>query len=141
MYALPVNEDQNNKEPSWLGRAILARREAAGWTQKDLEARTGGAIKQAEISRLEKGRTQYVGTEKLTALARAFGVTVEELPTGDQPQMDPGLARLLASEIGADITEEERLELTRTRWANGPAPPTAWYHILLAIRQLKKGSQ
>jgi transcriptional regulator with XRE-family HTH domain len=61
-----------------IGEIIKQRREACRWTQTELAERTGNAITQALISRIEAGEDNMtIGT--LRGLARAFGCAVTDL--------------------------------------------------------------
>jgi transcriptional regulator with XRE-family HTH domain len=66
-------------DPQVLGRAVRDARERMGMTQEDLGKaagyQTGAAV---SISRLETGKAQP-GLERMTSIARALGVSVEEL--------------------------------------------------------------
>jgi len=59
-----------------LGAAVRRFRESNLWTQADLGERIG--VEQGSISRIEKGRI-WPESEKLEALARAFGVPLHLL--------------------------------------------------------------
>jgi transcriptional regulator with XRE-family HTH domain len=58
-----------------LGGAVKLYRERAGLTQGELSEKTG--ISQAEISRIERGRTQY--SRSMPALAKALGCQIGDL--------------------------------------------------------------
>ena len=52
-------------------------REAMQWSQKDLAGET--KLTQAAISRLEAGQRKNPSADTLLRLAKAFGLTVEQL--------------------------------------------------------------
>ena len=60
-----------------LGRNVARRRVARGWSQSELARRSG--VSQTFISSLEGGRRQGAEVNVAAALARALGVTVDEL--------------------------------------------------------------
>ena len=64
-----------------LGGNIARLRRAAGMSQEELAARAG--LSQSFVSNLERGRRRSAQAEAVQALARALGVTVEELLGGD----------------------------------------------------------
>lgn len=71
-----------------LGERIRALREERGWSVMELARRS--EVYQNTISMIEAGKTQE--TRKLSAIARAFGVTIQDL-VGDQSlggSMDEG---------------------------------------------------
>ncbi len=73
-------------EPSALGRNLLRLREARGLSQAALAR--AAEVSQALISRLEAGERQDAGGALLQRIARALGVTVDEL-LRDEPQPAP----------------------------------------------------
>ena len=66
-----------------LSDQIKALREGKGWTQNHLAE--VAEVPQPTIWRLEKGLIRNPKMELLTKLARALGVTVDELAGGTQP--------------------------------------------------------
>lgn len=62
-----------------LGRVIRARREELGLTQEELAERIGGSVRQAEVSRLERGRVATPRRARLGAIAAALGLTEADL--------------------------------------------------------------
>jgi transcriptional regulator with XRE-family HTH domain len=71
-----------------IGRRVRELRKARDMTQQDL-ARLSGLL-QGNISRLERGDVEDVLVSTLTSLARALGVTREEL-LADAPEGDPAV--------------------------------------------------
>jgi transcriptional regulator with XRE-family HTH domain len=78
-----------------LGKRIAARREALGFSQKELGQRVGElsnqpAMTQQAIDKIERGVTKRTGS--LAEIADALGVTIRYLKTGeeDAPTL-PGL--------------------------------------------------
>ncbi len=64
-------------DPGVLGRSVARLRAARGWSQSELARRSG--VSQTFISSLEGGRRGKATTDTAGALARALGVTVDEL--------------------------------------------------------------
>ena len=75
-------------EPSATGRNAKAFRERLGWSQNEAARRAG--VSQAFVSRLEAGEHQEAGGRVLQALARALGVTVDDLLREEPRQDGPG---------------------------------------------------
>ena len=67
-----------------LGERLKALRMARDWTQQDLSDRAG--VRQPLISQLETGRKKDTLALIVQRLARALGVTVEELLDGDREE-------------------------------------------------------
>lgn len=89
-------------DPRTLGRNVARLREARGWSQSELARRSD--VSQAFISSLEGGRRGKASTDTAHALARALGVTVDDLLWEDLAQEAPGRA-----EAGAgDSQDPER---------------------------------
>jgi transcriptional regulator with XRE-family HTH domain len=63
-----------------IGHRLREAREARGLTQVDVAARTG--IRQATISKFEKGQIGEPGAQKIAALAQALDVSMEWIITG-----------------------------------------------------------
>jgi transcriptional regulator with XRE-family HTH domain len=100
-----------------LGTFIRERRMELGLTQEQLAERMGSAVRQAEVSRLERGQIAFPRRERLDMIAaalevspgellvRAYAITMDEVPDGD----DPDEVDLLATSPGkADILSELR---------------------------------
>jgi transcriptional regulator with XRE-family HTH domain len=66
-------------DPGVLGKRIRELRTARNWTAVRLSQETGGALTRVKISKLESNLQEHVSLIQGTALARAFGVTVEAL--------------------------------------------------------------
>jgi transcriptional regulator with XRE-family HTH domain len=62
-----------------LGGIIRARRRELGLTQEQLAERSGGGVRQAEISRLERSAVGLSRRRRLAAIAAALGLTEGEL--------------------------------------------------------------
>lgn len=65
-----------------LGERVAARRRELGLTQTELASRTG--VEQARVCRIEHGSRDQVTAETAVVLARALGVDVDWLVTGDR---------------------------------------------------------
>lgn len=67
-----------------IGAIIKQHREARGWTQSELAAKTGNVVTQAMVSRIEAGEDN-VKIDTLRGFARAFGCHAADLlPEEDQ---------------------------------------------------------
>lgn len=67
-------------EPTRLGERILTQRRAKGWTQRQLAE--AADVRRATIAELESGKRTTVRSDTAVALARALGVTLDWLLTG-----------------------------------------------------------
>ena len=90
------------------GAKIRALRQERGWTQKELLLRS--LVDQSTISYLESGRNKAASIRTMVALARAFGVSVDDLfvpPTNPTPvpPPDPQLERIKS--LLKDLTPAE----------------------------------
>ena len=118
-----------------MGLNVARLREAQGWSQSELARRSG--VSQSFISDLEGGRRTKASTDTAVALARALGVTVDELlreePAGDRTA--PGGGRIMNPGCGSThpgptvrIVELLRLRDARplgTRYRGGRSPTYA----------------
>lgn len=96
-----------------VGERIRELRVAAGWSQAELAKKI--SVTRPTVTQWENGSTKNVRDENLVALARVFGISVDELLTGET---------LLAVRegkpnygVGAETKEEEVL-LTKFRHLN-----------------------
>jgi transcriptional regulator with XRE-family HTH domain len=65
-----------------LGSTIRRLRDERGWTQGELAYHAG--VDQSHVSRIESGATKDTKVSTIIAIARALGVTIDEL-TGRSP--------------------------------------------------------
>lgn len=73
-----------------LGEQVRALRKARGWSQQELAAQTGGELDQTAISRIETRTGYEPGVFTAATIARAFGLSVDELLAGvTQPEFSP----------------------------------------------------
>ena len=70
-------------EPGPIGRNVRRLRERQGWSQNELARRSG--VSQPFVNQLESGRSAQAQASVLQALARALGVTVDELLREEPP--------------------------------------------------------
>jgi transcriptional regulator with XRE-family HTH domain len=63
-----------------IGEIVRRLREEQGWSQSELARRVGGRVKPQNIQQLEDGTVSQ--PRYLSSLARAFGITVEQLLIG-----------------------------------------------------------
>ena len=75
-------------EAGKIGRNVARMRKVKGWSQSELARRSG--VSQAFISSLEGGRRGKATTDVAEALAKALGVTVDDLlreaEEGEEPR-------------------------------------------------------
>jgi transcriptional regulator with XRE-family HTH domain len=83
----------NSVDPLVIGKRIRAARERLGWSQTELAQRAGSVA--SYQSRLEAGQFERPSVERLSAIARALGVTLAEL-TDAAPPLSPLLAYLVS---------------------------------------------
>jgi transcriptional regulator with XRE-family HTH domain len=62
-----------------IGTIVKQRREAKGWSQRDLVRYMGGKITQPKIVKMETGEQENVTLETLELLAGAFGCAAVDL--------------------------------------------------------------
>jgi transcriptional regulator with XRE-family HTH domain len=69
-----------------VGQRVARLRRAKGWTQQQLA--NAAHLHSVTVSNIEQGRRR-MGADAAVALARALGVTVDELLTGSVPTTLP----------------------------------------------------
>lgn len=62
-----------------FGDHLRRLREARHWSLREVDRRTGGAISFSWLSRLEKGRGRSLNIDLIAEIARAYGVSFEDL--------------------------------------------------------------
>ena len=62
-----------------LGEAIRTRRQELGWSQEELAERIGDGVRQADVSRLERGRVVLPRRQRMERIAAALGLSLGEL--------------------------------------------------------------
>jgi len=101
-----------------LGDVVKQYRAARGWKQKDLARQAG--IGQSHVSMIERNRVPLPNTSTLGALARAFGITLDDLVAAaglEAPPVDllpdPTIADWLddLAAIGPTLSQTERAAL------------------------------
>lgn len=126
-----------------LAHAVKQLREERGWSQKELDARTG----MKSTGMIESGRRTRPRYSTMLRLARAFDITVEALAklAGDEslaqedgpPQPDGPLQEFLDTKAPRDIKQEE-IQLLRGVHAAGRKPTIDTYSLaLLMFRSMK----
>lgn len=94
-------------EPSTLGRNLKRLREALGLSQNALARRSG--VSQGFVNNLETGARVRATTDTAQALARALGVTVDDL-LHDHAQDAPGSPQAHdADEDGQEVMQDGRM--------------------------------
>ena len=130
----------DNSGAGRLARNLRRLRLARGIQTQHALAELSG-VEQHDLSRIESGATANPAREKLELVAAVLGVTVDDLYSDPDapPPLALGLQEFFDSDVGrgAMITDEERAELARSRWAPGPAKPEAWFLVLQAIRMTR----
>lgn len=79
MLARMAHKAADVKKKNALGERVRLLRSNRGWTQRQLEQRSG--LERAFLSRLENGRTDLT-LSSLEKIAAAFGLAVSELLKG-----------------------------------------------------------
>ena len=93
--------------PTSIGQRLVDMRNARGLSQR--QAATAGGITQQALSLIERDE-RSPGLDTLRGLARALGVPVGQLVAdlvGDDVVIPAGLARLIESKLGGDVTPDE----------------------------------
>jgi transcriptional regulator with XRE-family HTH domain len=126
-----------------IGRNLDRLLRKHGMSQKELAAKTNGALTQADVSRIRTGETKDPSANKLRALAMALGEPLDVFwaDPEDPRSMDPSLAAFMATDFASGVTDDEMAELASARGLRGPLSPAAWYHVLQAVRLMKAGSK
>ena len=92
--------------PNTLGLMVRQRRLELGWTQEELAQRIGDGVRQADVSRLERGGVGLPRRERLMSIAAALeltpgellvrsgwagasGLAAQPIPVEPDPQSDP----------------------------------------------------
>src|SRR5689334_24912859 len=92
-----------------VGERIRGRRAELGWTQDQLAQKAG--ISKSFLSDLENGK-RSVGADNLLDIARALGVSLDFLMTGEASEAQPAQVPIPASL--ARFAAEERLSFRQT---------------------------
>jgi transcriptional regulator with XRE-family HTH domain len=101
---------------SALGVLLTDLRAAKGLSLRDVEEATGGAVSNAYLSQLEKGKIRKPSPNVLHRLAAVYGVPYESLMEKAGyllPSTKPGPRRRLAAFAIDDLTAEEEEELLK----------------------------
>jgi Predicted transcriptional regulators len=105
-----------------IGRAVLRLRLYRGWSQQDLEARSG--VDQTTISRLERGTQRGLSIRRLAAILDALhvgDVVFDRPPTVRQTDLE---IMLYGDRWAKAVAEADR----RLGWAPGlRTEPPAWF--------------
>lgn len=108
-----------------VGRRLQSLMDGRGFTQMDVERRTG--IGQTRVSKWTKGQNRIFAHQAL-ALARALGVTVDNLVDATQelkPTAEPSRFEVGATELLGQMSWEEAFyRLANVRGAMKPTDPT-----------------
>lgn len=137
------NEHSGSQRGSVARNLARLMRERRIDSQAELARMTGGAIAQPEISRILSGLTHDPGGEKVMALAKVFGVSMEEFYLGDDPvfgdQVDSSFAEFERSSAGQGLSGEEKLILRKMVLPLGPKISlTVWIQALAILRAVRQ---
>ena len=133
--------------PGTTGERITELREGAGLTIEELALKVG--VNATTLGRMEKGQTQKIGDDVLTALAREFNVSTDFLLglTSIPDRKNYDIAELgLSAQTGfyllfdsRQLTDEQAVELVKETFAAGAAVQNQIFNsmceILLGIGQ------
>lgn len=122
---MPVGYNDFGEINPMLGQVLRQYREARGWKQDALAAKTG--LAQSYISRIERGERTNVPLETLRLFADALQVPLDELVRASMPEKvaalrSVGVPDKYLQEMSAkweDLTLEDQellLIMTRTLW-------------------------
>lgn len=117
LAAYPCNMDAARPV---FGELIANARRAKGWSQEDLERKSG--VSRGTLSRWERGLADRPEPENVRAVCRVLGIdprqaavalgylTAEEVQTAARPQLDPEVERALAALEDPSLPREKRRE-------------------------------
>lgn len=117
-----------------IGNQVALLRAAAELSQDDLAERSG--VHRNTINKLERHVAPTIQLDKLEALAKALGVTVDDLIVMDIPtdeETEQSLRAFLATPLGADVSDAEKAALRKHRWTGKPTNKS-WFYLLEADR-------
>lgn len=115
-----------------IGKRLLALRVARGMTQA--EAAAAAEVSQQALSAIERD-VRTPGLDMLRSLASGFGIPVGQLVSdlvGDDVTIPAGLARLIDSKLGGDVTADEIRRLAGAQVILGAELEPADFLSLLA---------
>jgi transcriptional regulator with XRE-family HTH domain len=127
-----VARQADKRGPSAIGAAVRRICTERGLTQKAIERATG--LQQAYLSQIERGEIQDPGVTVLKRIADACKVSLLDFFDDPAPGRHASLDEFLKSSMAADITPEERAQLSTWRSPSGTPNQTTWYLVLQAIR-------
>ena len=96
-----------------IGERIKELRESRGWSQAQLARKIH--VSRPTVTQWESGSTENVRGENLIALARVFGITIDELLTGEPPYH---IAESSAHYESGTASKEEEALLAKYRHLN-----------------------
>lgn len=125
-----VHKDDEQQGPGAIGKRIQALMDAYGWKDGDVVSRVGeDVLKQPTLFRLRNGQSKDPRDKTLRPIARALGVTLEELrgykpmtipprPPGVGPEKRPSRSqvarlRLILVQRIAAATDDSVIECAR----------------------------
>lgn len=127
-----------------LGQTVRFLRQGRGWTLSDLSEASG--VGKAYISDLENGVAGKPNIQYVFSIARALGVTLDQLIDGASPQhpepenkdqdftLPPGLAQL---QLEKKLTDKETQMLAQVNFrGNRPKDVDGWRFLYQTIQLL-----
>jgi transcriptional regulator with XRE-family HTH domain len=147
MYCAPVSKTPKAQkasppEKTLVGLNLERLLEKHKISQGEVARRTNGAVSQPDMSRIISGETPDPGASKLRAIAAVLNESMAAYwadPT-DPGQMERSLKAFVDSKIVSDLSEQDIIDLSSSRWKLGGAPPAVWFHALQIVR-LERGAK
>jgi transcriptional regulator with XRE-family HTH domain len=128
-YTKVVAENSNDKEHEvgaqrieGIGERLFLYREAVGWSQSEVARRTG--LSRTTVVNTENGVT-YPSMPTLRRLSRAFGVSLMEFLSDDEPKPRPLTQGPALLDRLQGLPAEDRRLLLRGLWEDWTAEPGA----------------
>lgn len=126
--------DVDTDQIAALGERVRALRLAKGWVQVDLKVHAD--VDLSSLQKLEQGKAKQPPLDLVLNVARALGVTVEELVGREAPaaSLPPAFARFLEGPTGQSVKPQERaaLEMVAAHPPQGRAITAAYLEAVLA---------
>jgi transcriptional regulator with XRE-family HTH domain len=126
----------DDQESAEIGGRIARAREAKKWSQGELSRQAG--IRPETVSRYEAG-LNVPRTKEAIAMARALGVAVEWLLTGEEARIvydsdvDPAVLERVVADAG--LTADQAARLRGARWSRGTSEATLRSYAMDLMRE------
>lgn len=142
----PTTKSERERSPETIERAnavggrIRAAMARKGWVDADGKPDVKRLMEAVGTRRWQTAQYWVEGeespSEKYAALiARALGVTLEELMGLPPPPSPAGWDEFCATELGRSMTGIERASLPLMPWPHGEPDAAAWAELLLLVRR------